>query len=122
MRVLNKEIEKGDESYKYAFKAINYSLSAGYLLFPLEYTDYDQTNVNLYAELLGGRNLDFTAERYYVDLAPSIQFIFKSTGKLNLGYRFELSSDIYRLSRKQFLISYEHIFLNALRKKKKPIE
>lgn len=70
----------------YAFRALNYSLSAGFLLFPLEYTDYDQTNVNLYAELLGSRNINFASERYYVDLAPSVQFIFKSTSKLNLGY------------------------------------
>jgi len=119
VEVLNKERwEKGFED-KYAFRSFNYSLSAGYLLFPLEYADYDQTNVNLYAELLGSRNLNFDSEKFYVDLAPSIQFIFNSTGKLNLGYRFQLNSDIYRLSKESFMISYEHIFLNALRKKKK---
>lgn len=119
MEVLNQKTKKSAEADSYAYRALNYSLSAGYLLFPLEYADYDQTNVNLYAELLGGRNLGFEGETYYVDLAPSIQFIFKSTGKLNLGYRFELSSDIYRLSRRQFMISYEHIFLNVLQRKKK---
>ena len=119
MEVLNQKMKKSAEADFYAFRALNYSLSAGYLLFPIEYADYDQTNVNLYAELLGGRNLGFESEKYYVDLASSIQFIFKSTGKLNLGYRFELSSDIYRLSRRQFMISYEHIFLNALQRKKK---
>ncbi|HEX6181264.1 MAG TPA: hypothetical protein VFZ47_08435, partial [Chitinophagaceae bacterium] len=31
---------------------MNYSLSAGYLLFPREYTDYKQTNLNLYLEFL----------------------------------------------------------------------
>ncbi len=104
---------------QYAFSAINYSFSAGYLLFPLEYKNYDQTNVNLYAELLGCRNIDWQPDRYYVDLAPSLQFIFKSTGKLNLGYRFQLAGDIYRLSNNSFMISYEHIFLDALRKKRK---
>jgi hypothetical protein len=98
---------------------VNYSLSAGFLLFPLEYTDYNQTNVNLYAELLGSRNINFPSERYYVDLAPSIQFIFNSTSKLNLGYRFQLSGDIDRMANKSFMISYEYIFLNALRKKKR---
>lgn len=101
----------------YAFRAFNYTLSAGYLLFPVQYKNYDQTNVNLYAELIGSRNLNFSQEKYFVDLAPSVQFIFKSTGKLNLGYRFELSSDISRLSKRGFLISYEHLFLNALKKK-----
>jgi hypothetical protein len=118
MQVLNNKMKKESKPEEYAFQAFNYSLSAGYLLFPLEYTSYDQTNVNLYAEVLGGRNLDITREKYYVDLAPSIQFIFKSTGKLNLGYRFELSSDIYRLAKRQYMVSYEHIFLNALKKKK----
>jgi len=119
MEVLDNERRRSLHREHYARRALNYSLSAGYLLFPIEYTSYDQTNVNLYAELLGGQNLGFDAEKYYVDLAPSIQFIFKSTGKLNLGYRFELDSDISRLSRRQFMISYEHIFLNALDRKKK---
>lgn len=110
---------RDEQAYKehYAFEAINYSVSAGYLVLPFEYTSYDQTNLNVYLELLGSRNIDFR-EKYFVDLAPSIQLIFKSTGKLNLGYRFELGSDIYRLSRSGFMISYEHIFLNALKRAK----
>ncbi|HEX5652753.1 MAG TPA: hypothetical protein VFX58_06755 [Chitinophagaceae bacterium] len=103
----------------YAFRSINYSVSAGYLLLPGNYTDYRQTNLNLYLELLGGRNLDWPAEKYYVDLAPSVQLIFNSTSKLNLGYRFELKSDIYRLMRNSVMISYEYIFLNALKKRKR---
>jgi hypothetical protein len=104
---------------QYAFESLNYSLSAGYLVLPRNYTDYNQTNLNLYAELLGGRNLDWKYEKYFIDLAPSIQLIFKSTGKLNVGYRFQLKSDIYRLMKNSWMISYEHIFLNALKKKGK---
>lgn len=117
MEVINRK--RSDDSYKnqYAFEAVNYSLSAGYLILPIDYKSYDQTNLNFYLELLGSRNIDFP-EKYFVDLAPSIQLIFKSTGKLNLGYRFELGSDIYRFSRSSFMISYEHIFLNALKKKR----
>lgn len=118
MEVLDNEKRKSLHSDYYARRALNYTLSAGYLLFPLEYANYDQTNVNLYAELLGSRNLNFDQEKYFVDLAPSIQFVFKSTGKLNLGYRFELDSDIRRQSRRQFLVSYEHIFLSALDRKR----
>lgn len=103
---------------QYAFESLNYSLSAGYLVLPVDYTDYNQTNLNIYAELIGGRNLDWQNEKYFLDLAPSVQLIFKSTSKLNIGYRFELKSDIYRLMRNSFMISYEHIFLNALKKKK----
>ena len=102
----------------YAFESFNYSISAGYLIFPRSYIDYDQINLNIYAELIGGRNINWPQEKYYVDLAPSVQLIFNSTSKLNLGYRFQLNSDIYRLMKKSFMISYERIFLNALRKKK----
>ena len=104
---------------QYAFQALNYSLSAGYLVLPIDYKDYDQTNLNVYAELLGGRNLDWKYEKYFLDLATSIQLIFKSTSKLNLGYRFQLKSDIYRNMKNYWMISYEYIFLNALKKRSK---
>jgi len=102
---------------QYAFESLNYSLSAGYLVLPVDYKNYNQTNLNIYAELLGGRNLDWEYEKYYLDLVPSIQLIFKSTGKLNLGYRFQLKSDIYRNMKNSWMVSFEYIFLNALQKK-----
>jgi len=116
--VLNEE--RWDKSLQdvYAVRSINYSLSAGYLLLPFEYKDYDQTNINLYAELLGSRNINFDPEKFYVDLAPSVQAIFNSTAKLNVGYRFQLASDIYRLTKNSWMVSFEYIFLNALKKKK----
>lgn len=112
---------RSDKRYQdlYAYRSVSYSLSAGYLLLPFEYRDYDQTNLNLYVELLGGRNINFPSERYYVDLAPSIQAIFKSTAKLNVGYRFQLASDIDRLMKNSLMVSFEYIFLDALRKRAK---
>jgi len=109
--------KRNDKPQEYAFQGLNYSLSAGYLVLPRVYKDYDQTNLNIYAELLGGQNLDWEYEKYYLDLAPSIQLIFKSTSKLNLGYRFQLKSDIYRNMKNSWMVSYEYIFLNALKKK-----
>lgn len=113
--------KRGAKIYEdqYAFRSVNYSLSAGYLLLPVEYTDYNQTNLNLYVELLGGRNIQFPREKYYVDLAPSVQAIFNSAAKLNVGYRFQLSSDIYRLTKNSVMVSFEYIFLNALNRKAK---
>ena len=102
---------------QYAFESLNYSLSAGYLVLPVNYKDYKQTNLNIYAELLGGQNLDWEYEKYFLDLAPSMQLIFNSTSKLNLGYRFQLKSDIYRNMNNSWMISFEHIFLNALQRK-----
>jgi len=119
--VLNKKRNNKNIYNPYVYQALNYSLSAGYLVLPVEYKDYDQTNLNLYIELLGSKNVNVNVphDRYYVDLAPSVQLIFKSTSKLNLGYRFQIAGDVFRLSEKSFMISYEYILLNALRKKKK---
>lgn len=98
------------------YQAMNYSLSAGYLLFPREYTDFGQTNVNLYAELLAQQTLD--RKTHAIDLAPSVQFIFNSISKLNIGYRFQLSGNMVRMTGRSLLIGYEYTFLNAVKKKK----
>jgi hypothetical protein len=98
------------------YQAMNYSFSAGYLLLPFEYTDYKQTNLNLYAEFLAQQSLDRKA--YYVDFAPAVQLIFNSTTKLNAGYRFQLGGDMQRMTKNSWQISLERTFLNALKKKK----
>lgn len=116
--VLHKYRKDDMRSNLYAFEAFNYSLSAGYLLLPREYRSYNQTNLNLYLELLGGTNMDLPQKGYYMDLAPAIQLIFNSTDKLNVGYRFQVAGDIYRMADKSFMISYEHVFLNALKRRK----
>jgi len=95
------------------YQSLNYSLSAGYLLFPKEYTDYKQLNINFYGALLAQQTLD--QKKYYVDLAPAFQFIFNSNSKLNIGYRFQLSGDMQRMAKSQWLISFERTFLNALK-------
>jgi hypothetical protein len=99
------------------YQSMNYILSGGYLLFPKEYTDYKQLNVNLYTEFLAQQALD--ESQYYVDMAPAVQFIFNSNFKLNIGYRFQLASDMDRMTKDSWLISIERTFLNALKKKKK---
>lgn len=118
IEVLDEQRNDKTVPQQYAFESLNYSLSAGYLVLPFDYKDYKQTNLNIYAELLGGRNLDWEYEKYFLDLATSVQLIFNSTSKLNVGYRFQLSSDIYRNMKNSWMISYEHIFLNALNKKR----
>lgn len=115
--VLDEERWNKSEEGRYAVRSLNYSLSAGYLLLPFEYKDYNQTNINLYAELIGSRNINFPNETFYVDLAPSVQAIFNSVAKLNVGYRFQLDSDIYRLTKNSWMVSFEYLFLNALKKK-----
>jgi hypothetical protein len=75
--------------------------------------DYNQTNLNIYAELIGQKTTDL--KRYFVDLAPGAQLIFNSTAKLNLGYRFQLGSNMQRMSAKSWLVSFEWLFLDALK-------
>ncbi|HTE27012.1 hypothetical protein [Flavitalea sp.] len=99
------------------YQAFNYSLSAGLLVLPVEYTSYNQTNLNIYVELLGQQALD--RKKYYVDLAPAIQLIFNSTYKLNLGYRFQLNTNMLRMSPNSFNIAFETVFLNVLKRKGK---
>lgn len=116
--IIDKERSKKLSPAQFAFSAINYSVSAGYLVLPKEYTSYKQTNLNLYFEILGSKNLNWTTDKYYIDFAPALQLIFNSNSKLNLGYRFQVAGDIYRLMDNSLSISFEHTFLNALKKKK----
>lgn len=102
---------------RYPWQAFNYSLSAGYLVLPRAYTSYQQTNLNIYAELLGQQTPD--RKQYYLDLAPALQLIFNSNAKLNLGYRFQLSGDMRRMAERSWQLSFEYVFLNALNKRKK---
>lgn len=97
------------------YQSLNYSLSGGLLVLPRVYTDYKQINLNLYLEIIGQQLLDKNAG--FTDLAPALQFIFGSTTKLNIGYRFQLNGTMQRMASNSWLISIERTFLNALKKK-----
>lgn len=99
------------------YQAMNYSLSAGYLVLPKEYTDYKQTNLNLYLEILAQQTLD--RQTHYIDMAPALQLIFNSNAKLNIGYRFQAAGNMNRMANNSWLISFERTFLGALKTKKK---
>ena len=91
--------------------AINYTLSAGRLMLPKEYTSYDQTNVNIMLEMLGQTN--FASGSTFIDLAPSVQFIIKSRMRLDLGYRFALANGLQRSSENGALVRLEYNIFNA---------
>ncbi len=101
----------------HSLNMLNYSISTGYLLFPNNYTDYHQTNVNLYLEILGGKCLD--QNHYSIDIAPAFQLIFNSTTKINLGAKFQLSGSMTRVGENLYQISAEHTLLNVLGKKRR---
>lgn len=95
--------------------AANYSLSAGYLLLPRNYKNYNQVNLNLYVELLASSNLD--RKGHYTDLAPGIQLIFNSTSRLDVGWRKQLWGNITRFNTSSWLLRYEYNFLDLFNRK-----
>jgi hypothetical protein len=116
------EVTNGERWKKYlgprnfGYRSFNYAVSAGYLFFPKQYTSYNQTNFNVYLELIGSRGID--RKYYFVDLAPAVQFILNSNTKINLGYRFQAKGNAYRMSNAAPSISFsvERTFFNTFRK------
>lgn len=98
--------------------AVNYSLSAGYLVLPRSYRSYEQTNLNLYVELLGKANTDGVSRSQYLDIAPAIQFIFNSVTRLDLSYRTQLFGDMSRNVFNTFTLRFEHNIFNISTKRK----
>jgi hypothetical protein len=97
----------------FSSNAMQYNLSMGYLLFPRNYTNYNQTNLNLYCELIGQQNTDLKAG--FADIAPAVQLIFNSSSRVNLGGRFQLTGNAHRMATQSLLLSFEHYFLNAIK-------
>jgi hypothetical protein len=88
-----------------------YTFSAGYLLLPKSYTDYKQTNLNIYAELLGKSSLD--GKGSYLDIASAVQLIFNSRTRLDFSYRKQLTGDLSRIANTSYLVRLEYNLFNA---------
>ena len=94
-------------------KAVNYTFSIGKLMLPKEYKDYNQTNINLMLEFLSQVNTG--SGKYYMDIAPSVQMIFNSQSRVDIGYRKELSSTLLRTAPNGFFIRLEHNLFNVFK-------
>lgn len=105
------------QHFEHSQNMIAYSLSAGYLVLPRNYTDFNQVNLNVYLEMLGLKAID--KPQYNIDLAPALQLIFNSTTKLNFGARFEVGSNILRIARTSYLVSVEQSLLNVIKNRNK---
>jgi len=116
------EVLDGERWLKYGgprnfgYRSFNYALSTGYLILPRKYSNYRQTNFNAYIEIIGSRGLD--RQYQFLDLAPAVQLIINSSSKLNLGYRFQLAGNAFRMAQTGFNISFEQTFLNTFAVKK----
>lgn len=93
-------------------QALNFSISTGRLILPRKYVSFKQTNVNLMLELLGQHLLD--KNENFIDMAPAVQFIFNSQSRLDIGYKFQLYSDMQRVAPNGFMIRFEHLIFNVL--------
>ena len=100
----------------YGNNGIQYNWSNGWLLYPKNYSNYQQTNINFYVELLGQQV--WKDKVSYLDMAPSIQFIFNSQSKFNLGYRWAIMDNTNRMSKESVYLSFDYLFFNALPKRK----
>lgn len=107
------------DQLEHSLQAFYYTLSAGYLLLPFNYTSYNQTNLNIYCEAIGMKGFD--KGDYMVDIAPALQLIFNSNFKINLGARLQLGSNMQRIGEKNYFISLERTFLGVLKHHKKSL-
>lgn len=94
-----------------ASRAFEYTLSLGKLMLPKEYTDYNQTNINLMVEMLGQFNPALDVG--FIDIAPSLQMILKSRMRIDAGYRFPVNNNLYRITPRGFLLRLEYNIFNA---------
>lgn len=94
-----------------AHDAVAYTLSAGYLLFPRRYENYDQVNLNVYAELLGKANPGYGQS--YLDFAPAIQLIFNSFLRVDFSYHTPLYNEMTRTSQNTYLVRLEYNLFNV---------
>ena len=92
-------------------KALNYTFSVGKLILPGAYKDYRQTNFNLMLEFLSQVNTG--SGEYYMDIVPSVQLIFNSQSRVDVGYKRELSATLLRTAPNGFFVRLEHNFFNA---------
>jgi hypothetical protein len=96
-----------------ASNSINYTLSAGYLLLPFKYKNYNQPNLNVYIEL-NGRNSFSEYETHIYDVYPALQLILKSYMRIDLGYRYQIKSNAARNGYSAFIMRFEYNIFNAL--------
>ena len=99
----------------YSTEAIDYTFSIGQLMLPKQYKDFNQTNVNLMVEILGQTHLENGES--FLDIAPVLQFIIKSKARLDIAYRRQLYSTIYRTQPNGIIINFQYNIFSAVNKK-----
>jgi hypothetical protein len=115
--VLNTKINYG--------RALQYNLAFGYLLFPRNYENYNQSNFNLYVEFMGkayeaatvfqnGINVPIQAKGLragnYIDVHPGIQYIHKSNLRIEASAGFKLVNRSYARVYPVYMLAFQRYF------------
>ncbi len=111
-------------------RAIQYNLSFGYLLYPKEYKNYEQTNWNIYLEFIGKAyeaakvikdGLPIETQTYAlnaghsIEVYPGIQAIVASNLRIDFSVGFNLVNDFTPL----YMIGVQRYFYFNKRKKQR---
>jgi hypothetical protein len=95
---------------------LQWQLSSGLLTFPIEYKNYNQVNVNVYAEYIGQQNLalqnraDLSASHAINhDLGLGLQFIFASRFTTELAYRMNIGGTMNRMTNSMYYFNLEYM-------------
>jgi hypothetical protein len=99
----------------YSTNTVDYTLSLGQLVLPRTYKNFNQTNVNLMMEILGQTHL--SNSKSFLDIAPVIQFIFRSKARLDIAYKRQLYSTMYRTQPNGIIINFQYNIFNVIKKK-----
>ena len=99
----------------YSTDAVDYTFSIGQLVLPKQYKNFNQTNVNLMVEMLGQTHLENGES--FLDIAPVLQFIIKSKARLDIAYRRQLYSTMYRTQPNGIIINFQYNIFNVVKQK-----
>lgn len=91
--------------------ATNYAFSIGKLMYPKTYTSFKQTNINLMLEFLG-QTINENG-RSSLDMIPAVQFIINSQARIDVAYRHEIMSSMYRTAPNGFYLNLEYNLYNV---------
>ena len=108
--------------------AYNYSLSFGYLIYPFKYKNFNQININLYAEFLGKSYDAMSITNHskevflqsnkaydngnYIEFRPAIQFIIKSNLRIDCSTALPIIGKSYLRNYPLYMLNIQYyIFL-----------
>jgi hypothetical protein len=98
----------------YSTQTLDFTLSLGQLVLPKTYKNFNQTNVNVMVEMLAQTHP--ANGNTFLDIAPVLQFIFKSRARLDIAYRRQLFSSIYRTQANGIVVNFQYAFFNLGKK------